>query len=226
MEGRKAYGVLLRFRPTPGGRAKFLNVPLEERKNRSGRFLRLVSADPIRTSADIRGDAHALLDEVKRVGLEGIIGKQRQSVYEPGRRSGAWIKIKCLNEQEFVIGGYTPPAGSRKHFGAILVGYYEKSAGRGLRFAGKVGTGFSSKTLSMLYRLFQGEKRRDCPFIDLPSKQAQGIGPREMRKCTWINPVFVAQVKFAEWTRDGKLRQPVFLGLREDKKPQDVGREG
>ena len=163
---------------------------------------------------------------MKRLGLEGIIGKLADSVYEPGRRSGAWIKLKCVNEQEFVIGGYTPPAGSRKHFGALLVGYYEK--GR-LLFAGKVGTGFDTKMLMSLGEKFRAEKRTDCPFADLPSKQGgkwvQAITPAIMRKCHWINPVFVAQVKFAEWTRDGKLRQPVFLGLREDKRPQEVTRE-
>jgi bifunctional non-homologous end joining protein LigD len=168
-----------------------------------------------------------LLAEIKRRGLEGIIGKQRDSVYEPGRRSGSWIKLKCVNEQEFVIGGFTPPGGSRKYFGALLVGYYEK--GR-LLFAGKVGTGFDTKTLAALYKKFRAEKRDSCPFANLPSKQGgewvQGITPGEMRKCTWVNPKFVCQVKFAEWTRDLKLRQPVFLGLREDKNPREVVREG
>jgi bifunctional non-homologous end joining protein LigD len=226
MEGRKAPVLYYIFDLLQAEGRNFLNVPLEKRKEWLARFLR-GSKDPIRLSADIGGDARLLLDQVKRIGLEGIIGKRRQSIYEPGRRSGAWIKLKCLNEQEFVIGGYTPPAGSRKYFGAILVGYYEKS---GLRFAGKVGTGFDGKTLSSLYRQFQKEKRQGCPFVDLPYKQgsawAQALSPGEMKKCVWINPVFVAQVKFSEWTRDGKLRQPVYLGLREDKKAQDVGREG
>src|SRR6059058_3482485 len=99
------------------------------------------AGDPIRYSAEIGDDARALLEEVKRRGLEGIVAKQRNSVYEPGRRSGAWIKLKCVNEQEFVIGGYTPPEGSRKYFGAILVGYYKENR---LMFAGKVGTGFTA----------------------------------------------------------------------------------
>jgi hypothetical protein len=125
-----------------------------------------------------------------------------------------------------ITGGYTPPAGARKHFGALLVGYYEKKK---LLFAGKVGTGFDTKMLAALHRRFEKEKRADCPFADLPSKQngvwVQGITPGMMRKCHWVNPVFVAQVKFAEWTRDAKLRQPVFLGLREDKDPREVRRE-
>ncbi len=166
------------------------------------------------------------MKQVEQLGLEGLIGKQRNSIYEPDRRSGAWIKLKVLNEQEFVIGGYTPPQGARKHFGALLVGYYE---GKRLLFAGKVGTGFNAKLLGALHKRFKDEEREDCSFADLPSKEGgqwvQGITPAMMRRCHWINPVFVAQVKFAEWTRDAKLRQPVFLGLREDKKPTDVVRE-
>jgi bifunctional non-homologous end joining protein LigD len=206
-----------------------LNVPLHERKQRLAQVLQ-GAPEPIRTSSDIGADARSLLAQVKRIGLEGIIGKLRDSVYESGRRSGAWIKLKVLNEQEFVIGGYTPPAGARKYFGALLVGYYQK-AGDGkstLRFAGKVGTGFSSKGLSVLYRQFQNEKRSDCPFVDLLSRTgggAQGLSPGQLKKCTWLNPVFVAQIKFAEWTRDGKLRQPVFLGLRDDKPAKQVIRE-
>ena len=176
------------------------------------------ASDPLRFSGELGGEPEKLLAEVKRLGLEGIIGKLRDSIYEPGRRSGAWIKIKSLNEQEFVIGGYTPPQGARQYFGAILVGYYEKKK---LLFAGKVGTGFDTKMLAMLYKRFKKEERDDCPFADLPSKQGgqwvQGITPGMMRKMHWLNPVLVAQIKFGEWTRDLKLRQPVFLGLREDK---------
>jgi bifunctional non-homologous end joining protein LigD len=202
-----------------------IHLPLMQRKQLLAKICEGV-ADPIRYSGEIGSDAKSLLAEVKRRGLEGLIGKLRNSVYEPGRRSGTWIKLKCVNEQEFVIGGYTPPAGSRKHFGAILVGYY--TANR-LMFAGKVGTGFTAKSLSILHDKFRAEERDDCPFVGLPLKQngkwVQEITPSEMRKCTWINPVFVCEIKFAEWTRDGKLRQPVFLGLREDKSPKEVVRE-
>ena len=184
------------------------------------------AGEPIRYSGELGQDAAALLREVQRRGLEGIIGKQAQSRYETGRRSGAWIKLKCVSEQEFVIGGYTPPAGARQHFGALLVGYYEKKR---LLFAGKVGTGFTTKTLATLHKMFQGEARKDCPFADLPSKHAgqwaQGITPGMMPKMNWINPVFVCQIKFAEWTRDRKLRAPVYLGMREDKAPAEVTRE-
>jgi bifunctional non-homologous end joining protein LigD len=203
-----------------------VGLPLEARKDVLEKLC-ADAGDPVRYSGAIGGDAERLLEEVKRRGLEGIIGKRRNSVYEPGRRSGVWIKLKCVNEQEFVIGGYTPPQGARKHFGAILVGYYENKK---VVFAGKVGTGFTTKSLATLYKKFRTEERSECPFVDLPSKQngqwVQGITPSMMRKMHWINPVFVCEIKFAEWTRDGKLRAPVFLGLREDKKAGDVVREG
>lgn len=183
-------------------------------------------ADPIRYSGELGGEAEQLLREVQNHGLEGIIGKLANSTYESGRRSGSWIKLKVQNEQEFVIGGYTPPAGARKYFGALLVGYYEKKK---LLFAGKVGTGFDSKMLASLHARMRRLATDKCPFADLPSKQGgqwvQGITPGMMRKISWVEPELVCQVKFAEWTRDLKLRAPVFLGLREDKSAAQVRRE-
>jgi bifunctional non-homologous end joining protein LigD len=225
MEGRKSPVRFYVFDLLQVNGRSLLTLPLTARKQLLTQICE-ETGDPIRYSGEIGGDPPALLAEVQRRGLEGLIGKLRDSVYEPGRRSGAWIKLKCVNEQEFVIGGFTPPQGARQHFGAILVGYYEKKK---FLFAGKVGTGFNTKSLASLHKKLKGEKREDCPFADLPSKQGGqwvlGITPAMMRKIEWVNPVFVCQVKFAEWTRDGKLRQPVFLGLREDKKPTQVVRE-
>jgi bifunctional non-homologous end joining protein LigD len=225
MEGRKSPVYFYAFDLLELDGKSLLSLPLEARKD----VLEKVCADAedsVRYSGAIGGDAERLLREVERRGLEGIIGKQSNSVYEPGRRSGVWIKLKCVREQEFVIGGYTPPQGARKHFGAVLVGYYEKKK---LVFAGKVGTGFAAKSLAMLHKKFQKEVRDDCPFVDLPSKQngqwVQDITPSMMRKMHWVNPVLVCEIKFAEWTRDKKLRAPVFLGLREDKNPTEVVRE-
>jgi bifunctional non-homologous end joining protein LigD len=232
MEGRKSPIYFYAFDLLRLDGKSLVGLPLEARKSVLEKLSASVAAgddrgSSIRYSGAIGGDAKRLLEEVKRHGLEGIIGKQPNSVYEPGRRSGAWIKLKCVNEQEFVIGGYTPPQGARKHFGAILVGYYEN---KNLVFAGKVGTGFTTKSLAMLYKKFRAEERADCPFVDLPSKQngqwVLGITPSMMRKMHWVNPVFVCEIKFAEWTRDRKLRAPVFLGLREDKRAADVVREG
>src|SRR5437667_3565031 len=147
MEGRKSPVYFYAFDLLQLDRKSLIALPLEARKNILEKLCAAVAAgadrgSPIRYSGAIGGDAKALLEEVKRRGLEGIIGKQRNSVYEPGRRSGTWIKLKCAHEQEFVIGGYTPPQGSRKYFGAIFVGYYENKK---LTFAGKVGTGFTVK---------------------------------------------------------------------------------
>jgi bifunctional non-homologous end joining protein LigD len=236
MEGRQSPIYYYVFDLLQAAGKDLTRLPLERRKALLSSLCE-DAAEAIRFSGEIGGDPHALLREVKRLGLEGVIGKQSGSVYEPDRRSGVWIKLKCGSAQEFVIGGFTPPQGARKYFGALLVGYYERKR---LLFAGKVGTGFDTKMLAALHKLFKAEKRDDCPFADLPSKLAtgrvrptgghggqwaQGITPAMMRQCEWINPVFVCQVKFSEWTRDGKLRQPVFLGLREDKKPADVVRE-
>ena len=199
--------------------------PLHERRAALEDVLRSAS-DPLRFSGEVGGDPKQLLEEVCRRGLEGVIGKRADSVYEPGARSRSWIKLKCLGQQEFVIGGYTPPEGARKHFGALLVGHYE---GAVLRFAGKVGTGFNEALLRSLHRRMESLRRDACPFADLPEKSAgkwaQNITPAEMRRCRWLDPLIVCQVKFTEWTRDGKLRHPVFLGVREDKPARKVIRE-
>jgi bifunctional non-homologous end joining protein LigD len=225
MEGHNAPIVFYVFDIMQVNGRSLTGLPLTARKEVLAKVCDGVG-DPVRYSGEIGADAARLLKEVRRRGLEGLIGKLRDSVYEAGRRSGTWIKLKCVNEQEFVIGGFTPPQGARQHFGALLVGYFE---GKKFLFAGKVGTGFNTKSLASLHKKLKSERRDDCPFADLPSKQGgqwvQGITPSMMRKIEWVNPVFVCQVKFAEWTRDAKLRQPVFLGLREDKQPEKVVRE-
>jgi bifunctional non-homologous end joining protein LigD len=180
----------------------------------------------LRFSSSFQKVPAKLAAEMKKRGLEGLIAKQADSLYEPGRRSGAWVKYKWTNEQEFVIGGYTRPRGGRSFFGAILVGFYDQDR---LLFAGKVGTGFDERTLRDLHRRFQAFIRPDCPFANLPEKVpgagGQGMTAGKMKLCTWIAPRLVCQVRFAEWTRDHHLRQPAFLGLREDKNPREVVRE-
>ncbi|HZV33874.1 MAG TPA: non-homologous end-joining DNA ligase [Verrucomicrobiae bacterium] len=176
-------------------------------------------------SAGIEADSQRVLKAMKSRGLEGLVAKRKDSKYEPGRRSPAWQKYKWTLEQEFVIGGYTPPKGARSHFGALLVGYYEKGK---LMFASKVGTGFDEKLLKHLHEKFQKLIQRDCPFANLPTKHSSGaiaLGPAEMSRCTWLKPRLVCEIRFSEWTEEGRLRQPVFLGLREDKKAFEVVRE-
>ena len=199
--------------------------PLTERRAQLNALLR-GAPEPIRESSEIRGNPKKLLAEVRKRGLEGLIGKRRDSIYEPGRRSPTWIKLKCVAEQELVIGGYTAPEGSRSHFGALIVGYY---AGDSLRFAGKVGTGFNATLLKSLHAAMDKLARKTCPFANLPERKqgrwSQNITPREMKLCTWIEPKLVCQVRFTEWTNDGKLRHPSFLGLRDDKAASEVIRE-
>lgn len=144
----------------------------------------------------------------QRRGFEGVVAKDASSPYVEGR-SRYWLKVKVRQEEEFIIGGYTPPAGSRKHFGALLLGAYEQGV---LRYVGKVGTGFDETTLGSLFRKFQPLKRQESPFVPSP----------RIKNATFLSPKLVAQISFTEWTRDGKLRQPVFLGLREDKSPKEV----
>ncbi|PYL11319.1 MAG: ATP-dependent DNA ligase, partial [Verrucomicrobia bacterium] len=187
MEGRKSPIYFYVFDLLQLDGKSFVSMPLEARKNVLEKLCASGGDPRIRYSGAIGGDAEHLLREVQRRGLEGIIGTLRNSVYEPDRRSGAWIKLKCVNEQEFVIGGYTPPQGARKYFGAILVGYYKDGD---LVFAGKVGTGFTTKLLAALHKNFRAEERSDCPFVDLPSKQngqwVLGITPSMMKKMHWI----------------------------------------
>ncbi len=144
----------------------------------------------------------------KRRGYEGLVAKDLSSPYV-GARSTKWLKVKVHQEDEFVIAGYTKPAGSRQHFGALVLGAYDE--GR-LRYVGKVGTGFDQKTLAALFQKFQ-------PLVR--SQPALVAPPRE-KGAVFLAPRLIAQVSFQEWTADGKLRQPVYLGLRDDKRPQDV----
>jgi bifunctional non-homologous end joining protein LigD len=201
------------------------NLPIEERKAKLEELLKK-SPGILRYSVSFTKDIPELLDRAGKLGLEGLIGKRADSQYEAGKRSGAWIKVKLHQEQEFVIGGYTEPEGSRKHFGALLVGFYK---GKELKFAGRVGTGFSEKLLSTLFVELNNIRVESCPFFNLPAagrgRWDQGLTAAEMKRCHWVKPVLVAQVKFTEWTRDDRLRQPVFLGLRKDKSANEVVRE-
>lgn len=199
-------------------------LPLEQRRERLAKILPARST-VLFLSGELAGEPERLLSEVHERGLEGLIAKRRGSVYEPGQRSGAWRKIRCLAEQEFVIGGFTAPRGSRSHFGALLVGYYR---GRHLAFAGKVGTGFDEKTLANLHSRLLALRRPDSPFQSLPTRRSRwsaNFTRAELARCTWVEPQLVAQVRFAEWTSDAVLRQPAFLGLREDKRAREVVRE-
>jgi bifunctional non-homologous end joining protein LigD len=166
------------------------------------------SGSTIFVSRRLAADGLAAFRLAKRRGFEGIVAKDASAAYIEGR-SRFWLKFKVHQEDEFVIVGYTPPAGSREHFGALLLGAYDHGK---LTYAGKVGTGFSCESLAKVYRKLQ-------PLVRTKSSVADP--PRE-RNVTHVAPRLVAQIAYGEWTNDRKLRQPVFLGLRDDKRPQEV----
>jgi DNA ligase D-like protein (predicted ligase) len=184
--------------------------PLLERRARLTKAVRTRTA--LQVSEAWRGDSQRRFAKACRSGWEGLIAKRADAPYSGGR-SRDWLKLKCAWEQELVIGGFTDPGGTRVEFGALLVGYYEQ--GR-LRYAGKVGTGYSAATLRELGARLRKLETHESPFID-----ARPVP----RGAHWTRPELVAQIAFAEWTREGRLRQPRFLGLRDDKRPKEVVRE-
>lgn len=189
------------------------NLPLRTRKQLLQSTLSF--EDPIRFTAHRNEDGEAFHYEACDKGWEGIMAKRADAPYRSGR-SRDWLKFKCVNRQEMVIGGFTDPGGSRKGFGSLLVGYY---GGDGdLRYAGKVGTGFDKETLDRLTSLLKRRQRKTPPFSD-----HDGSLPED--GVHWVTPNLVGQFGFTEWTRAGKLRHPRFLGLRRDKDPEDVVRE-
>jgi DNA ligase D-like protein (predicted ligase) len=181
-----------------------------ERRARLATVIRPRAA--VQVSQAWRGDSERRFAKACRSGWEGLIAKRADAPYVRGR-SRDWLKLKCAWEQELVIGGYTDPAGSRTDFGALLVGYYEQ--GR-LRYAGKVGTGYTAATLRDLGTRLRRLETAESPFVD-----ARPV-PRGTH---WVRPELVVQIGFAEWTKDARLRQPRFLGLRDDKPPGEVVRE-
>jgi len=192
-------------------------LPLDERKARLEKLVVRGRGEPgvIRYSDHVTGSGAEFFALACERGLEGIISKRRDQPYRPGRGT-AWVKTKCLLRQELVIGGFTDPEGSRVGFGALLVGYYD---GDHLRYAGKVGTGYSHATLLELRKQLGSLERPASPFSPEPQRAWTGASRH------WVAPELVAEVAFLEWTGDGRLRHPSFLGLRRDKSPRDVVRE-
>lgn len=188
-------------------------LPLSERRRELEAAL--WPKGPIRLTPSFDEGFEALFETACRHGAEGLIGKRSASTYVAGR-SRDWVKLKCVNNQEFVIGGWTDPAGSREGFGALLVGYFDEKGA--LHYAGKVGTGFDTATLRSLGAALARRERRTSPFTG-------GTPPKE-RGAHWVTPSLVAQVGFSEWTHDDRLRHPRFLGLRDDKSPRSIRRAG
>jgi DNA ligase D-like protein (predicted ligase) len=176
-------------------------APLAERR----RVLEaaIVDGERLFPSRRLHDDGCEAYRLAQRFGFEGLVAKDARAAYVEGR-SKLWLKVKIQQQEEFVIGGYTAPGGTRAHFGALLLGLY---AGPDLHYVGKVGTGFTHATLSTLFRRFQPLVRKTPPFVNPPREKG----------AVWLAPTVVAQVGFTEWTDDRKLRHPTFLGLRTDK---------
>jgi bifunctional non-homologous end joining protein LigD len=165
-------------------------------------------------------DGQALEDVATERGLEGVVAKRLDSTYEPGKRTRSWLKVKVRHRQEMVVGGWVPGDGNRSgRIGAILVGYHDAPGDAALRFAGRVGTGFSDAELTRLAARFADLATDACPFDPAPPRAEILRGPR------WLRPELVAELEFGEWTTDGRLRHPSYLGLRMDKAAAEVTKD-
>src|SRR5258705_13425367 len=196
-------------------------VPLQERRKR---LPNVVKGSGILLSEPLPGTTQQVMEAVSRIGREGIVAKRKDSLYQSGERSGAWVKLKLDKQQEFVIGGYRPgPNG----VDALLVGYYE---GKELRFAGKVRAGFTPHLRREVFEVLKPLQAARCPFVDLPNSKTShwggGVTAEQMGEMVWVKPKLVAQIRFVEWTNDGHLRHAAFLGLRTDKAATAVRRGG
>jgi DNA ligase D-like protein (predicted ligase) len=197
-----------------------MQEPLERRRQ--------VLADAIKGQVAPIGVSESLnasMDELMRVaqefGFEGILAKRKDSLYESGKRTGAWLKYKVNRGQEFVVGGYTPD----NPFDALIVGYYD---GERLLYAAKVRNGFVPRVRREVASRFKGLEIDACPFANLPEKKRTqwALTKEEMKNCVWLKPKLIAQIEFTEWTPDGHLRHSRFVGLREDKEAREIVREG
>ena len=196
---------------------------LEARRDLLERRVLPTLGDPVRYIGNLDADLRDLIESVKAQKLEGLVAKRRDSRYESGVRSGAWLKMRLNRGQEFVIGGYT--IGTRT-FDALIFGYYEGSR---LIYAARTRNGFTPALRDQIFRKIRGLETPDCPFANLPEETGgrwgQGLTNAKMKDCRWLTPRLVGQFEFLEWTGDNHLRHAKFVGLREDKRARDVRRE-
>ena len=200
-----------------------MREPLETRRELLEQKVLPKLSEPVRYASSLDAALPVLVQSVKTQGLEGLVAKRRNSMYEPGLRTGAWMKMRVNRGQEFVIGGYTR---GTKTFDALIFGYYE---GEKLIYVARTRNGFTPVTRAQLFKKFNGLEISECPFANLPEAKSgrwgQGLTKAKMAECQWLKPVLVGQFEFLEWTGDNHLRHSKFVGLREDKKASDVVRE-
>jgi bifunctional non-homologous end joining protein LigD len=195
------------------GSTDYRDRPLLARRAALEKLFGRTGSSTLRLSQQVAGDGRALKQEAMARGWEGLIAKRADSLYKSGKRTPDWHKLKIVHEQEFVIGGWTEPRQSRAYFGALLLGVYQR---KDLVYVGHTGTGFNERELAKVMKLLAPLEIKECPFKNRPKTN---------ERPHWARPELVAQIKFTEWTADAKLRHPVYLGLRDDKKPSDVRRE-
>ena len=187
--------------------------PLEKRREQLRRKVMPLLPESIRYSETLEASAAAVIEAVREQGLEGVVAKRRDSRYEPGKRSGAWQKIRINKVSEFVIGGYTP---SPRNFDGLLVGYHE---GRKLMYVAKVRAGFTPALRESVFKRFRGLETDRCPFRNLPESHrgrwGEGLTAEDMAKCRWLKPRLIAVVEYLEWTAANHLRHSKFQNLRE-----------
>jgi bifunctional non-homologous end joining protein LigD len=205
-----------------GGR-DLMGEPLSIRREHLRTNILPKLAEPIRESPVLDASLADLVQAVKAQGLEGLVAKRKDRAYEPGRRSGAWQKMRVNRGQEFVIGGYT--RGPRT-FDALIFGYYH---GPQLLYVARTRNGFTPALREQLFKRFKGLETSTCPFVNLPEARSgrwgQGLTAEKMNDCVWVKPILVGQFEFLEWTPDNHLRHSKFIGLRGDKEAHDVLRE-
>src|SRR5260221_12066481 len=223
-EGREGRVALIAFDLLRDGDVDYRDRRWTDRRAALEKIFGKTGSRILRISRAVRGDGRALYKDAMEQGWEGLIAKHADSLYKSGKRTPDWRKLKIVHEQEFVVGGWTGPRQTRTYFGALLLGVYESRTPNEARipnpesllYVGHTGTGFNEKELARLMKLLKPLETKECPFAETPKTN---------ERPHWVRPELVAQIKFTEWTADGKLRHPVYLGLRDDKKPDEVHRE-
>jgi bifunctional non-homologous end joining protein LigD len=204
---------LILFDMLMDGSEVLLHKPWSERREQLVERLGKRQTPQLRVTESVEGNGKKMLEQARRQGWEGVIAKRVDSLYEPGNRSKEWLKLKIEFRQEFVVGGYTEPRNTREHIGAILLGYFDKDR---FIYAGHTGGGFTRQGLEDMYRRLKPLERKASPFAETPKTN---------EKAHWVEPRVVVEVKFSEWTADRRLRQPIFLGVRDDKDAREVAVE-